>query len=245
MNHDPFRSIAFQPRKDFREFWYRLAKLLKERHGSQIHLYASTKEEARYYRELDREGIFSSFSVTYAALMGFVREQGLDADEVFERARKMEAYTGTTINAIAATDRHLGRGYSPAGFYFPKSRISEETDYVQMVHGSTEMLDFWDREIKEKGITLVMGGNKFQGIMARVHGLHFTMNYPSGSATHEYWSNNEMGDSDRLQGVFDKLAGVAPEIGTIDQPYQQYKILRTPILAQAKVSVLIQACLSG
>ena len=240
MGEHVFQSVAFQPRKDFRQFWYQLAKLLRARHGSKIHLYASTPEEARYYRQLDTDGVFDSVTVGYSVLLHAAGQQNLDESEVFARARSIEARIGTTFNAIAATDRHLGRGYSPGGYYYARSELSETTSHVQMVHAIATMLEFWEEQIRDKGVTVFLGGSKYQAVVARAHGVPFCSQLGAGYGNYEYWATDEFNETEQLELAFDSARPASRKIEPMSAPYLQYQVLRSPILEQARLSVFLR-----
>ncbi len=106
-----------------------------------IHLYTATAQEAAHYGRAHPD-LFASITAE-SALYAVCREPVDDDDLAIEEARRNESELGVTINELAVSDRHLGRGFALGGFNHPRSRISEETSYLQMVNGFNAVIAFW------------------------------------------------------------------------------------------------------
>ena len=104
------------------------------------------------------------------------------------QARRWESLIGRTYNELAMTDRHLGRGFALAGFYHPRSRISETTTYVQMLDLFNRRMSFWDEEFREKNIDLVVNGSVDLAVMAKARNIPMRRLNRSRFANYYYWS---------------------------------------------------------
>ncbi len=83
------------------------------------------------------------------------------------QSRAVEADLGITINELAVSDRHLGRGFALGGYGHPRSRISETVDYRAMLHGFNRLHAFWRREIDNKAPALFINAPKLPAVMMR------------------------------------------------------------------------------
>ena len=155
----PLATIALIARSESRVFIRELAKEIKERDGSVIHLYCFNPQEVRHYQNLNKDNLFTSI-VDANILLSRAFDDNLDQEDVYARARRIEEKTGTPINHFAVPDRHLGRGYALGGYYHPRSRYSETIDYLHMVHAFCATLEFWEQEFAEKAITCCINGTR-------------------------------------------------------------------------------------
>ena len=136
-----FSRVFLLGHAQYRFLFLELARRLSAQYGSAIDLYCATEQAGRFWHSHNADGVFANI-VANETLYRAAARPVEDADSLFARARELEAWLGTTINALAVSDRHLGRGYALAGFNHPRSRQSEATDYVQMLAGFVALVDF-------------------------------------------------------------------------------------------------------
>lgn len=220
---DSLSRIAFIARSESRLFHLALARRLKEESGSTLHLYCSTANEVRYYAEKGGDSLFASITDA-GILMKSCAATGVDPDAVIARARAFEARTGLTVNELAVANRHLGRGYSPGGFYHARSRQSENTSYVQMIHAYNEVLAFWEGEFRSRRITMVLNGGKEAAVMARALGLPFRGLAGSRFRNLHYWAWNEYQENPSIEQAF-AANGPLPA-ADLDAPYFTHRTNR-------------------
>jgi hypothetical protein len=217
-------SIAFGARAESRLFLFALAREMRVRHDSQIHLYCNGPQEVDYYRKLDREGTFASIND-----QGELRKRAFDRDlieaEVIARAQVYEARTGVTINRMAVPHRHFGRGYALGGFYHPRSRHSEQVDYLHMVHAYCATLAYWEREFAEKRVALCINGTREAAWMARAHGIPYRAIAGSKLKNYHYWAWNEMYETPSFERAWRCGPTSASEV-TMDAPYHAHQANR-------------------
>jgi hypothetical protein len=223
MKDHPLQRIALFGRADIRFFMLDVARDLKRRNGSVIHLYCSGPQAVQFYRDLDKEGLFASIN-DGTTLLESVFAEGLREDEVFARAAAMERRLGYGYNRLAVSNRHMGRGFLLGGFYHPRSRYSEETDYVQMVHGYNEELHYWDREFAEKKITCAINVPPNAAAIARVRGIPYRGLCSSRFKNYFYWAHNEYYESPELEAAY--RAGAGSDQGGIETPYYVHQVNR-------------------
>ena len=108
----PFDSVGIEIN------WYQvamftsLARLLRDRHGSRLHLYVRGRVEENAYRKNNTDGLWDTVtngSVHIPALW----EEGLGEEEVIARARHTEELVGEPINRLALATRQTGHPSSP------------------------------------------------------------------------------------------------------------------------------------
>ena len=207
---EPFANIAIVGRSILRFYVAGLAALLRERHGSDIHLYCTTAQEEWQYRTMDEANVFSSITVT-EHLMPWPLPADLDPEAVTSRARAIEERYGVTLNYLMMTNRHHGRGFALGGFYHPRSRQSEEMDYIQTLHVYNEALEFWEREFSVKRISLQINGGTLDMIAARAHGIPVRSLTMARYKNNYSWLTDEFDHNAAIGEAFEKLGNRPPE----------------------------------
>ena len=149
-----------------------IARRLQQQHSSRIHAYVNTAQEAEYYRSVNQDGVFASINdsgVLMRAALDPVDDLALEE----AKARHYEELLGENYNTIAVANGHLGRGYVLGGFHYPRSRVMNQTDYGKFLHAYNETFEFWQREISEKNLSLIVNGNKEISCIARANGVPY------------------------------------------------------------------------
>lgn len=234
--NDPFANIALVARSESRFFLLALARSLKTRFDSNIHLYCGGQQELLFYEKQNRDGLFASIN-NGSVILARVYDKDLDEAAVIEKARNFEKKIGKTINTLAVPDRHMGRGYALGGFHHPRSRYSETVDYVHMVHAFNETLDFWDREFTEKSITLILNGGREAANIARAHGIPYRTMVGSRYRNLHYWSHNEFYENPEFEEAFHEIRESAL---TMDAPYHAHQAVRTGYYKKFRFSSLLK-----
>lgn len=224
MPKHPLQRIALFARSDIRFFMLDVARELKRRHGSVIYLYCSGPQAVDFYEKVNQEGLFASVNDS-TALLSNVFAEGLIEDEVVARAAAMERRLGYGYNRLAVPNRHLGRGFMLGGFYHPRSRYSEATSYVQMMHAYNEALHFWDRELGEKNITCVINVGIEAAAIARMRGIPYRSLASSRFKNYHYWAHNEFYENPDFEAAYH--AGAGSDQGDIEAPYHVHQVNRS------------------
>jgi hypothetical protein len=224
---DCFSRIVIQQSSAFRSIYLALLESIRARHHCVIHLYCNTKQDAKFYAPYLNSGLVDSITRT-DVLYQAIGQRDLDEETVLSCARAREAKLGTTINRLAVTDRHLGRGYALGGFYHPRSHYSEQTNYLQMVHGYNELVDFWACEIAEKRPTLMISCGLVAELLAKAGGIPVRSMIGSRYQNYYYWGRNEFYETPEVEVAYHGLED-APETGDVD-PYLSHMSLRKKFL---------------
>jgi hypothetical protein len=223
----PFDSVGIEIN------WYQvamftsLARLLRDRHGSRLHLYVRGRVEENAYRKNNTDGLWDTVtngSVHIPALW----EEGLDEEEVIARARHTEELVGEPINRLALATRQTGHPFSPGAWRHPNSPFAERASNLQLLHALTESVAFWEREIREKNLGLVMDGSKFMAATARAMGVPYRRLTLARLETYCYWAVNEYFDHPDLEETYDALTHwpEAEIVGSYALVAQKYEIER-------------------
>lgn len=210
-------SIAVNMPAEARFFMMSVLRRIKQEYGAAIHVYCTTPETVAFYKSQNEDGLFASINFG-ALLLATASESVANPDDIIARARVHERRIGCTYNTLAVCHRHFGRGYALGGFYHPRSRYSEHTSYLQMVSAYNTYFDFWEREITDKGIGMIIGGPKESARVAAAHGIPYRALCGSRFKNYHFWSPNEYYENPDMARVFGSLAD-EPGENTIEEPY--------------------------
>jgi len=234
---EALRTVAMQARPATREFNTSLARRLRQRHGSEIHLYCNSPEEVAYYRQRNGDGVFASVTDGNVLLPTAVQPV-TDADEVLAAARALETRIDATINSVAVANRHVGRGFALGGFGHPRSRYSEESNYLSMLQAYVAAFAFWERELSERGATLLLNGDKIAALTSRSLRVPYRAMAGSRFRNLHYWAWNEYYDNPRFAGAFERAAGDSDLV--LDQPYDAHMANRAARLRQRRLAGVLK-----
>ncbi len=204
MSATPFANIGMEIQPAQAAMFTSLACLLKERHGSRIHLYVRGRVEEDAYRKNNTDGFWES--VTNGSVhIPAIQEEGLDEKEVIARARRMEELVGEPINRLALTNRQMGHAFAAGAWRHPVAPFVARASNTQLLHALAESVAFWEREIREKKLGLVMDGNKFMAATARALDVPYRRLTQARCETYCYWAVNEYFDHPGLKDTYDAL----------------------------------------
>lgn len=182
-------SIAIQLRSDMPNLMLDVASEIKKRTGARIHGYVTTKQQIDHYRLLDSQRTFDSLTQQFNILRVIDSDLPLDK-EIISEARWREDKFGTTYNSIALTNRHFGRGYALLGPGHPRSRYSERSNYSHLLHGLNCVFNFWESEIRDRGIDLFLATGKEIAVVARSEGIPYRGLYGSRFKNLHFWGDD-------------------------------------------------------
>jgi len=216
-------SVFLYAHSQFRGVYMGIIQQLCDEYQVSIHLYTASKQESAFYWRTYPD-LFTSITealVLYSAC----REKIDDETNVIEEAHRNEAELGLTINKLAVNDRHLGRGFSLGGYKHPRSRISEETSYIQMVNGFNKVLDFWRGEIEAKKPDLLLNVPKVLCELARQRDIPVRVLAGSRYKNFYQWVHSEYFDNPRVEVAFSGIEHA--EDVSLAAPYDSHMSLRT------------------
>ncbi|MDD9905380.1 MAG: hypothetical protein OXT06_17565 [Rhodospirillaceae bacterium] len=229
-------NIALGARSASRQLMAAVARELKARHGSKIHLYCSGQQEVRYYSDRN-DGAYDTINDAESL---YVRcyDDGLDEATVLARARRLESVTGYTMNRLMVADRHFGRGFALGGFYHPRSRYSETVDYLHAVHAYCSVLEYWEREFADKAISLVLDGSRESAYIAHPRHVPYRALVGSRYKNLHYWAWNELYESPLIRVGYEN-AVADPDIA-LNQPYLAHTAARKTYAKAFALSTMVR-----
>lgn len=129
-----------------------------------------------------------------------------DTNALVSRARALEAKMGETMNRVALSHRHLGNGYSPGSFSYPRDRRLSETDYWQYLNAVTTQVEFWTNEIATKKLTAIIDGGKEAAAACRATGIAFRWLVFARYKDHRAWAVDEFQSLPRVAEIFETIS---------------------------------------
>ncbi len=214
------KNIAYYANAQTRFLLMDVMRRLKDRHGSNIHLYCNTTQDLDFYTSYNRENLFASMNIGDQLLR--VARDVVDAceDAAIAEAKAWERKIGCGYNFLSVANRHLGRGYALGGAGHPRSRISEDTSYLQMVNAYNAHFAFWQAEIEKKQLTLFVGGPREIPPIARAHGLPFRTLAGSKHENFHYWARDEFLETPDFEKAFQDVRVSQSDVVEITRPYK-------------------------
>tara|TARA_Y100001934_G_scaffold272842_1_gene361862 strand:+ start:22918 stop:24399 length:1482 start_codon:yes stop_codon:yes gene_type:complete len=221
-------NIAVLLNAQYRHFFVMLSRELKKCTGADIHLYCNSDDQVRYMDSISPAGTFASINDA-GVLNRALEDRNLDAGAVYRRAHDVETRLDVTINQLALTNRHLGRGYSMTGVHHPRSRQSETASYTHMVHAVVSEVEYWSKQLSERDIDLVINGGPTVCEVARAQGVPFRYLLGSRTKNLHYWATACTGENPAVSRAFHGQAGEESQ-ALLDAPYDSHMSLRTRFL---------------
>jgi hypothetical protein len=222
----PPRNVALVFRSDLPHFLMDVARELRSRFGAAVHGYCSTKEQLRFYREADSDGVLAT--LTCANPLVDALEDELPArDAVVAEARRNEDMLGVTYHWFAIGNRHFGRGYALAGTGHPGSRIADSVTGDKLLHAYNRFVSFWRGEIDAKSIDLVLANANEIAVIARSLGVPYRGLFGARHKNLHYWGDDEFRGSTRVWQRYRELEARG-ETGAEDllEPYMLAQVNR-------------------
>jgi hypothetical protein len=227
-----YANIGIMAQMSWRFFNLELAQQLKTRYGSKIHLYVGSELHAEYYKSMDPENIFSSISITEfesPASLPVVEDEAA----LIVKATELEKKYGRSFNSLNVTNRHLGRGYALGGYYHPKSFLSENASYAQMIKITAGLIEFWEREISQKDLSLLLNLRGDIGVtVARHHNVPVRNIYESRYKSYNNWAVDGQLTNPLIKKTFDAIdpSTVTPLSSGVEGPPKGHAVARRMLL---------------
>lgn len=219
-------DVAICARAESRFFMLDVAHYLKEKWGSRIHLYCNNVEDVKFYTALDAEGVLSSINDSGVLLDSLKEDARPDEQAIIKIAREYEQRLGITYNLLSVSDRHLGRGYALGGFRHPRSRYSEESEYIDLVHAFNRTVRYWEEQLQIRGVGLVVNGSKESAVVCRMLGIHYRTLALSRRDNLYYWAQDEFFKNSEIEAIFWKTRHIKADPVVLDKPYLSHQVMR-------------------
>lgn len=199
-----------------RNFLPMLALALKARQGCKVHLVCNGPAQRSFYEAF--EGAFDSIAIVTRDRRR--PEDGpLDEPAALAEARAWEAELGQTYNELLTSDRHFGRGFALAGPGHPRSRLSEETGYPEVVDIYNRRLAFWSRRLEETSAELVINGPRELSALTMARDIPFRWLIRARFGNHYYWAHDDRPMNPAIEARFHALPDDVEVSPQQDQPF--------------------------
>ncbi len=199
-----------------RSVYSAIARRLKQEFGTRVHLYVATESEVQGLRDREEERFWSSITC-WNVLTERITDSDLDEAAVIARARDFEVRLGETTNRLTFSHRQFGRGHSPGSCHYPRVAHFERASYLQVLHGYNESGAFWEREITEKGLRLIIDGDKLVSATTRMMGVPFRRMIGSRYKNYWFWTPDEYQSNPVIEPIFRTL--LAWDIAELTEGY--------------------------
>jgi hypothetical protein len=208
-NDWPISAVAIRLTRAHLGLYLELGRFLKRQHGTSLHLYVSSELEARGIQRDYDSACWDSVNVD-DVMWRAIRKPVPDYDLVVHRAREFEKRTGESQQRVMMCYRHLNRGYSPGSFSHPRAREFVGCDYATALHVTNEALAYWDNEIRDKRLDLIIDAGKAAAVMARANGVAYRWYRNARIGNLRQWVHDEYGRSPFIQSAYDRLESFPP-----------------------------------
>ena len=196
-------SVGIEIHHSQRKLYFALARKLRERHGSKIHFYVRSPLELRGFKQCYDTSLWDSISDSAVLVSGLRRPK--DVSALIAEARALEERIGEPIANLAIASRHLNAGYSFGSFRHPRAPRIAGAGQDAILAGLVAWLRFWDREIAEKKLTLILDADKAAACMARANDIAYRWFVYARLDSRRAWAHDEFGSNPLLRPVYDAL----------------------------------------
>lgn len=213
-------NIALVARSQQRVLMLDVMRKFKAIKPCRIYMYCFSAQEVLYYKKANVDGLLDEI-LDFSAATGLrEKSQNKDEESLIERSRILENMLGVTINRLLVGERHFGRGYSLGGFYHPRSRLSENNDYYDVLNIYCKKFDYWINEFKSKKINLVINGTKEAAFVARSIGIPYRALARSRIKNLHFWAHNEMYETPAFEEAWARIAKTDDD--EVTEPYHSH-----------------------
>ena len=178
-----------------------LARRFKDKFGSRVILYVRSPEEVAGFQYLVREGVADEI-IDCEKITPILREKKEGYYKAIERGCVWEKRLGETITRLSFEHRQLSRGFFTGGLGNPRSVLVERANYEQVVAAVCGTLDFWEKEIVSKEITLLVNAEKCGASVARWKGIPYRRVFSGKFDGDHFWSPSEYTELPSVEQTF-------------------------------------------
>lgn len=233
MKPKELESIAIVLTSPFMIFMHAMGRELKKKYGSRIHLYCHGPDYVEYFNKQNTDGTFDTIQDYWLFHSHFRDKEWPEREAIYAKSRGYERKYGKTIAEMAMGSTFWGYQFALAGYYVPRLPVNVETNYEQMLHLYNLNFEFWEQEIKDKGITLVLGGASIPNevmFIAEAHGIPIRAATVSRFGNLHYWARDRFFGTPDVAKVYPTIQNPDPTVGEKLNSYLLYHIGSTQFL---------------
>lgn len=195
-----------------------IAVELKARLGCAVHGYAGSPDQVGFFVGQNADGVYDTITEAASPLRA-LGERLPPRGEIVATARGYEEKLGCTYNRLAVGNRHFGRGYALLGPGHPRSRYSERSRYLHLLHGFNRVFQFWESEIAAKRLDLVLGASTELALIARAHQVPYRGLFGARHRNLHYWGHDEFCAAPAVEARYRALVEAGADGLDITEPY--------------------------
>lgn len=200
-----------------------LARLFRKRLGVPAYVYVNSPEEKRGLERLNTDGQISGIVGNWS-LNQALAEPVRDSGAIFEAGRRWENRIREPIARLIFEHRPLARGYFSGAQANPRMPLAERASAAQVVNAYVRSLEFWEREIREKNLSLIIEADKTAISVCRALNIQYRRVFLSKFDGEHFWACDEKLFNTRIHEIYQNLTEW-PEVKlNITQPSQLYKV---------------------
>lgn len=195
------------------------------RAGSEIMLVTTTEQQTEFWRQR-----FASQKISIATnniRYSTARAPVTDESSLFANARRIEVDLGIKINRLAVRDRILGRGYAPGGLRHPRSRLSKNATYPQLVAAFIAEIEFWEETLSEFNPTVAINCGQICNLLVDRLGIPYRRLMSSRTGNLYQWAENDYYENPAIISEYSKLRSAKAEFEPhiLNRPYRANEIV--------------------
>lgn len=212
-----------------------LARYLNRTQGAVFHHYVPTDHSSEANRKRYTDA-YESFNTIDKGETPPV--EPADVEGLLRRAKYYEERYGVPLGYFRIIDRAIGLGFSLGGYYHPQSRAAERASEFAALANTIRELDFWEKEIAEKQIDVVINGFYFEFFPAKAQGKGLRSIISARNENYYYWSDTCFGELTTLEATFQRTLVPTASIQLNDAPVLNRKQLNV-IAGRTKFSDML------
>lgn len=233
------KRIALYARSETRFLMTAIATEIKRRTGAVVILYCSNRQEVSFYESVNKDEVFAEIVDFDSPLQEALKCLPTGAALV-ARAAEWETRLDTTLNRLVITNRHYGRGYALGGYHHPRSRMSENSTYDDVLRHYCASLAYWSAEIEKRGFGLIINGNKEMALIARTRNIPYRVINGSRYQNFHNWAWDELYENGGVEPAYRALAGRDFDGADLPTPYDSHLQFRNWFVSQRNPLALIK-----
>ena len=226
-------AIIGQPVRS--ELQIALARHWKETLGAELSLYGGSEKGLETYRALAPD-LFDRFVVAPSPYFADAPEDGVevpDDETIVTRALDYEERFGVPLNWLMTVDRVHGLGYSPGGFYFPRSYGEAKVSQIDVLRGYLAFFEFWDRELVAQKFDVLINGYNFEYFPCLANDTPMRTLTSARNGNFYFWSHSCFGELDGLDSAY-----LGTSADAVDLPDTAAELKDAPVLNRKQLDAL-------
>ncbi len=213
-----FSSVAIRYFPIQLDFILEFATLLKKKYQSKIYYYTDYPDSLKKLKKFIPK-YFDEVLVMFPN--GRRIQMNLNEQKIFRETSLLEKKYKRSLNYFVMLDRINGRSFSPAGYYSPRSSISEG-DYLSVLNKNINWIKFWENEFKKRNISIMINPLHIEANVSRFFNVKSFLIMSAKYENFYFWSDDEYGCSKKIERDFlSRKKKANSDVGSLSEPFYQ------------------------